>query len=81
MIVVTVELWPHGNPSKEARKTLAQMVIANDGSGTMKRGNYTGSTIRKGTLKQQRAGRVENHARLHHHVWVLVRKMLEAMGY
>ena len=81
MIVVTVELWPHGDPRPESREKLAQMVIANDGTGTVKRGNYTGSTLRKGTLRQQRAGRVENHARLSYNVWVLVRKMLEAMKY
>lgn len=38
MIKVFVELWPHGNPDN--KKTIAEFDIANDGSGTLERGNY-----------------------------------------
>lgn len=39
MLVVTVELWRFGNPKD--RRVLGQALIANDGTGTATRGNYT----------------------------------------
>jgi hypothetical protein len=38
MLYIRVELWPWGE--RERRKTLAEMVIANDGTGSNEEGNY-----------------------------------------
>lgn len=86
MIVIKVELWPHG--FETGKQELAKMYIANDGTGTPTRGNYNGETVRKGSDKGNvagyvpvRQGRVENYPRASKHVWNLIAKMLKAMGY
>ena len=38
MLVIHIELWPHGDSSR--RKTLATGTIVNDGTGTTTQGNY-----------------------------------------
>ena len=38
MIRITVELVPHGDESRA--RVLAHGIIANDGTGTLERGNY-----------------------------------------
>lgn len=38
MIRVAMELFPHGDRSR--RSTLATVIIVNDGTGTLRRGNY-----------------------------------------
>ena len=38
MLVVRIELWPHGD--RQRSKTLAVMTISNDGTGTTDFGNY-----------------------------------------
>jgi len=38
MVVVKIELWPGGDPSKA--RPLGEMRISNDGTGTEERGNY-----------------------------------------
>ena len=38
MLVVRIELWPHGDVTR--CKTLAAGTIVNDGTGTATRGNY-----------------------------------------
>jgi hypothetical protein len=90
MIVVRVELW-----SAISGKTteLARMMIDNDGTHeNHRRGNYNGRTykgrsqdiLHKAMLNMgpvSHVGRVENHARLQEHIWVLVTKMLISMGY
>jgi hypothetical protein len=38
MLVIRIELWPHGDMNR--RKTLATGTIANTGTGTPTRGNY-----------------------------------------
>jgi hypothetical protein len=77
MIVVRVELWPGGDPSKAVR--LGTATIVNDGSGTASRGNYfaafgkRGSTFRD--LKQKRPlriGRVVNFPRKQQNAWQLL---------
>lgn len=42
MLVVKVELHPHGDSTPENVTELARMIIANDGTGTPKLGNYWG---------------------------------------
>lgn len=84
MLVIKVEL----HSAKTGQVTeVARMVIANDGTGTMTRGNYWGRIYRKGSklfpLDKNviRRGRVDNYPRFAESVWVLVAKMLEDVGY
>ena len=93
MLVVRVELWS----AVTGKKTeIARAVIANDGTGTTRRGNYWAKSMRgrdeealqasmvsilTGKTKPVHEGVIENHDRLGQHVWVLVAKALTAMGY
>jgi hypothetical protein len=84
MIIVRVELL-----SAITGKTteLARMHICNDGTGSATRGNYEGvSFIGRDTaaLDRRRAskhGKVSNYPRQSVHIWNLVARMLQAMGY
>lgn len=87
MIVVKVELWSAINGSKVE---LARMHICNDGEASMtnhRLGDYTGetfvgrdaATLAKGRVSKR--GAVRNWRRHDFHVWNLVRRMLESMGY
>jgi hypothetical protein len=79
MLVIKVELWPHG--FEPGKKELALMHIWNDGLGSHTLGNYGGRTFRKGTDKVTRTGKVKDYPRLSLHVWNLVARMLTAMDY
>ncbi len=79
MIIVSVHLV---SAITGRTTTLGQMSITNDGtSNDPKRGSYEVEVYRKGTLKVQRAGRVENHARLALSVWSLVAKALKSVRF
>lgn len=83
MIIVRVEL--HSAVTRNVTE-LARMEIANTGTGTGTRGDYTGRTLRgrQGALDQgltQREAQVLNYPRQAIHVWHLVARMLLAMGY
>jgi len=94
VLVVRVELHPHGDSTPENVTELARMIVANDGTGTPKRGNYWGRTAR-GRVKGDRMstpaimhpsrafryGEVRNYPRNNKHVWNLVTRMLKTMGY
>jgi hypothetical protein len=75
MIRVTVELipWGVGEP-----KQIGLMHIANDGSGSRDRGNYTASVFRKGWGKVLRRGEVKDYPRLNYNVWRLVMRCLKS---
>ncbi len=66
---------------------IARMHITNTGGGTLKLGNYFGETFRgrdADTLSKctvSKPGKVANYPRLQLHVWNLVRRMLDNMGY
>ena len=91
MLVVRVELHPHGDETR--MKELARMIIANDGTGTFERGNYWGLAA-KGIVKgermispaimhpsrKMRRAEVKNYPRASKHVWNLVARMLTNMG-
>jgi hypothetical protein len=47
MITVKVELWPHGD--EERATEIGRMYIANDGSGSVDRGDYIAAVCRRGT--------------------------------
>lgn len=88
MIRVTVELISAVHPSRS--RVLAMMDIANDGEETLSNprfGSYVGTTYvgrdRDALLKRQvsKRGRVGHWPREAYHVWNLVARMLEAMGY
>lgn len=84
MIVVKVEL--HSARTGEISE-LGRMIIANDGTGTGKRGNYNVKVGRKGQTdrelwhKPQRTGEVKDYPRLSLNIWHLVVRALLAAGY
>lgn len=88
MLVVKIELH---SANTGAITEIANMVIANDGTGSVKKGNYWGKTFKKGhsyyteydkekpqVLKE---GSVKDYSRNDLHVWNLVARMLQSMGY
>lgn len=85
MLLVTVTLIPGGyGPPEE----LGRIIIANDGTGDQKVGNYVVRVGRKGQTdnrqiyqKPQRQGEVKNHRRLSLSVWTLVAKALHVVGF
>lgn len=88
MIVVKVELWSAITGQKTE---LARMHIANDGVASIqsggKLGAYEGQTfigrdtaaLDRGTVSKR--GKVDNWPRADFHIWNLVARMLDAMGY
>ena len=84
MIVVRVEL--HSAITGKTTE-LARMIIANDGAGTAKHGNYKGVTLcgRNTEALDRRvvnkSATVTGYPRQALHVWNLVRRMLVGMGY
>ena len=50
MIRVTIDLLPHG--SEERKSHLGTILIANDGTGTMTRGNYRATLSTRGKPKR-----------------------------
>lgn len=88
MIRVTVELLSAIHPPRN--QVLAMMDIANDGEASLtnhRLGSYTGVTYRgrdRDTLELRspmKRGAVVQWRRLDYHVWNLVARMLESMGY
>jgi hypothetical protein len=84
MIVVRVELWSAIDGS---RTELARMAIANDATGTDRRCSYNGVTfVGRDTealskVRPSKTGRVADWPRHDLHIWNLVARMLESMGY
>lgn len=82
MIVVTVELWPHGDERR--KRHLGTATIANDLSGTQDTGNYHVMLSKAGRPKETwRRGRVEAFPRLSRRlgVWdLLYRALRDSVG-
>lgn len=84
MLIVRVEL--HSAITGQVSE-IARMRIFNDGTGDRDHGNYKGRTFRGrdaaalDTQVKVRDGEVKQYARLNHHVWNLVAKMLKVMKY
>lgn len=79
MLVIKIELWPHGQEDKA--KELAKAVIVNTTKNEdIKIGDYFAEFQITG-VKGSRPGEVKKHARLTEPVWTLLRKCLEAAGY
>lgn len=71
MIVVTVELWPHGQKARASH--LGTAKIWNDGSGTMTRGNYKATLSRRGQPDSVwKGGTLQRFARKRLLAWDLV---------
>ena len=84
MILVRVEL----HSALTGRVTeLARMIIVNDGAGSRTVGNYVGTSYRGRSREQLdkgvtlHNGKVAGFPRQRLHVWNLVARMLNAMGY
>lgn len=84
MIVVRVELW---SAVTGARTELARMHISNDGTGSATRRNYDGMTFRGRSAAQldrltpSKSGRLADFPSQQLHIWNLVARMLDRMGY
>lgn len=80
MIVVTIEMWPHG---EEAHKyPLGQVQIVNTGRGTASHGFYQVDAYgKKGRKLVTRSAEIHNWPRLSRPVFSLLLHALKAMGY
>jgi hypothetical protein len=78
VIVIKVEL--HSAITGKVSE-IAKMHIFNDGTGDRRTGNYTGIVFRKDTGAATRDGKVLGYKRLNLHVWNLIARMLQSMGY
>jgi hypothetical protein len=78
MIVVTVELLPHGRPEK--RRLLGVMTIANRGTGSRSEGDYEGA-IHAEYTDTPRRGQVLKFKRGACSVWSLVGAFLKLWGH
>lgn len=76
MIYVKVELWPLGD--KEKAKPLGELLIANDGTGTLTRGNYR-AVIKNSVGRLTRRGEVKDFPRKRLNVFDLMYRMLKVM--
>jgi len=86
MIVVKIEMWPHGNEDKKYE--IGRTYIYNAG-GTMRKGDYEARVCRKNKWSFKlddlrsgkgftRTGRIEGHPRLSQNIWRLIVKALLA---
>lgn len=74
MIVVKVELWPRGY--RDSARSLGELHIWNDGTGTEKRGNYKAQLYGKKLKKMGKNVELKDWPRKSKNVWDLVLEML-----
>ncbi len=79
MIRVTVELLPHGR--EQGKRTLGTLEIANNLSGNLLKGNYSGVLHAEYTRPEGRQGRVQEFNRKTQSVWSLVGAFLKLFGH
>jgi hypothetical protein len=79
MLRVTIELLPYGDESQA--RTLGTLEIANDATGTLDVGNYTGKLFAEYTGQGGRTGRVLNFSRRKQSAWSLVGAFLKLWGH
>ena len=79
MIVVKIEMWPHGDEAKS--RPLGRIEIANDSSGDQRTGHYNGKLHAEYTDENGRKGRVTNFKRSDQSVWSLVGAFLKLWGH
>lgn len=80
MLRITIEMAPKGDESRAF--TLAQGVIANDGTGTLGTGNYIYGFSGQASDKNPEpdivmSGRLEGFSRLREDAWELLRQCIE----
>jgi hypothetical protein len=87
MIVVKLEMWPHGDETK--KRELGRTYIFNDGTGSVTRGNYEARVCRKNKFEVKtedlrpgtgfaRKGQVTNYPRMSYNVWRLILRALRS---
>lgn len=77
MVVISIELWPQGDPTH--RRSLGLAHIENDGSGDASTGNYKVTLFGFGERAQVwKVGRVEGFKRLKLGGWDLLYRALKA---
>lgn len=83
MLVIKIEKWPFGQ--EEKAEEIGRTYVTNDGSGTLKRGNYDVEVCRRGTTEKPsgggtaaRTGRVEDYPRQSYNVWRLIIRALKS---
>jgi hypothetical protein len=76
VLVVKIELWPHGN--KAGRKVVEVAAISNDGTGSNLVGNYDCVILTGSKGKVTNACKVKGHPRSKG-PWVLLKRALEQM--
>jgi hypothetical protein len=75
VIVIRVEIWPHG--IEAAKREIGIATIANDGTGTDEIGHYRASFALVGPRRRwTRASRVVDFKRLQKNIWALIREAL-----
>jgi hypothetical protein len=80
MLCIKIELWPFGD--EDSSREIGRMYVANDGSGTVDRGNYDVWVCRKGTTERPpngtytRKARVKDYPRKSYTVWRLIKRAL-----
>jgi hypothetical protein len=80
MVVITVELWPQGDP--ESKRCLGVAHISNDGTGKEASGSYDVTLFTWGEMpKVWKKGRVEGFDRKKRGPWdLLLLALLDAVG-
>lgn len=76
MIMITIELWPHGQ--EERKRVIGTVKIVNDGSGTNQVGVYDytvlGHDSYDDSWREVASGRIKRHQRAGG-VWALIKKV------
>jgi len=81
MLRVTIELIPGGMENHPRRRIIGRMDIANDCTGDVETGNYTGTLHAEYTTGAGRKGSMMNFARRRQSVWSLVGAFLKLWGH
>lgn len=81
MILITVELLPGGFTDHPRRRKLAEIAIANDGTGDSKTGNYTYAICGQRGLLKRGTGRIVGFSRKARNVVYLLGRVLRDAGY
>lgn len=75
MIRVTIELVPYGDEARA--EVLHEILIANDGSGTLARGNYAASLTRRSSAAVWKTARVDDFPRQRKNAYHLLKAVLD----
>jgi hypothetical protein len=79
VIVVTIDLWPHGDAAQAVR--LGTIQMANDSTGSPSLASYDVRNWGRKGIPLRRYGRVEHFPRRSSTVFHLLKRALAALGY